>query len=187
MRFEDHLSSILSKDQLRRAALKAVRSLDLPDCWIGAGFVRDAVWDHLHGLTITPPVGDVDVIWFDQKHASEELDKEIEAGLRDQHGEFRWSVKNQARMHLQNGDAAYRSAADAMRFWPETATAVAVRLTADGTLDINAPLGLSDLFALRLVPTSSFVAQKRHIFDRRITEKGWLARYPLLSQSPWPP
>lgn len=31
-------------------------------------------------------------------------------------------VKNQARMHLRNGDRPYQSATDAMRYWPETAT-----------------------------------------------------------------
>ncbi|WRQ77412.1 nucleotidyltransferase family protein [Pseudomonas saxonica] len=31
-----------------------VRSLNLPDCWIGAGFLRNAVWDYLHGRSPSP-------------------------------------------------------------------------------------------------------------------------------------
>ena len=47
--------------------LRAVEELRLPDCWIGAGFVRNAVWDALHGRT--PDCGllnDVDVVFLDR-------------------------------------------------------------------------------------------------------------------------
>lgn len=40
---------------------------------------------------------------------------------------------------------ALRSVAEAVTTWPETATAVAVRLDAAGTLHVCAPLGLDDL------------------------------------------
>ncbi|WP_404943225.1 nucleotidyltransferase family protein, partial [Pseudomonas sp. DP16D-T1] len=43
------IQAIISDDPIRRRMLEIVRSLNLPDCWIGAGFVRNAVWDHLHG------------------------------------------------------------------------------------------------------------------------------------------
>lgn len=43
--------------------------------------------------------------------------------------------------------APLASIADAVGTWPETATAVAVRLRADDGLDICAPLGLDDLLA----------------------------------------
>lgn len=181
--FSDSLSSIIGRDMLRMAALEAVRHLDLPDCWIGAGFVRDAVWDHLHGRAIIPPSGDVDVIWFDPDQVDVERDKKIGRELRKNCPDLLWSVKNQARMHIRNGDAPYISVVDAMRFWPETATAVAVRLKTEGTVEANAPFGLGDLFALRLVPSPSFACQKRHIFDQRVVDKRWLLRYPLLTCS----
>ncbi len=84
-------------------------------------------------------------------------------------------------MHLRNGDDAYNSVADAMQYWPETATAVAVRLVDDDSVEVNAPLGLDDLFALRLRPTSVFAGEKRSIFQQRLIEKRWLERYPLLT------
>ena len=52
-----------------RECLAAVRSLALPDCWIGAGFVRNAVWNALHAGVKgfhPPPESDVDVVYFDQ-------------------------------------------------------------------------------------------------------------------------
>jgi len=83
-------------------------------------------------------------------------------------------------MHLRNGDAAYNSIADAMGHWPETATAVAARLTDENRFDIIAPFGLEDLFKGRLVPTKKFIKKKRKIFDQRIHQKNWLTRWPKL-------
>ncbi|OMG61366.1 hypothetical protein IL54_4727 [Sphingobium sp. ba1] len=83
-------------------------------------------------------------------------------------------------MHHRNGDAPYTDVTDAMRHWPETATAVAVRLSRAGDIEINAPYGLDDLFALRLQPTPDFVTSKRAIFDARVRSKRWQERYPLL-------
>jgi len=182
MRFEADLAAILFHDPVRLNALRLVRSLALPDCWIGAGVIRDAVWDHLHGRVPTRPGGDVDIVWFDPARAQASVDQDIEREIGAINPNFAWSVKNQARMHLRNGDAPYESVADAMRSWPETATAVAVRLSEDDRIEVNAPLGLDDLFALRLTPTPAFAIRKRGIFEQRVAEKGWLSRYPLLQR-----
>ena len=160
-----------------------VRALDLPDLWIGAGFVRNAVWDHLHGREPSPPAGDVDVLWFDPSRPDPEEDRRLEAVLTAQKPTVVWSVKNQARMHRRNGDAPYSSTADAMRHWPETATAVAARRTHDDRCEIAAPLGLEDLFRLRLLPTPTFASAKRTIFEDRITAKRWVEDWPLLLRS----
>ncbi|MCR6467788.1 nucleotidyltransferase family protein [Enterobacter sp. HG048] len=66
----DYLNSlqrILSVDPSRMRVLYAVRDLQLRDCWIGAGIVRDAVWDHLHVDWHRSLSGDVDVVWFDRE------------------------------------------------------------------------------------------------------------------------
>ncbi|HWJ68918.1 MAG TPA: nucleotidyltransferase family protein [Sphingobium sp.] len=178
------LAALLSRDPLRLAALQAVAALMLPDGWIGAGFVRDAVWDQLHGHGPRPPAGDVDVIWFDPLTAHEAAERAIEGQLRSRMPHLDWSARNQARMHLRNGDAPYQSVADAMRHWPETATAIAARLRPDGAIDINAPFGVDDLFALRLRPTPSFATDKRPIFQMRVVSRRWLERYPGLQLLP---
>ena len=173
------LEDLLRGDSPRLAALQAVAALNLPDCWIGAGFVRNAVWDNLHGSPPTFPAADVDVIWFAHDVLDEGADLDIERTLRADSPRFAWSVKNQARMHRRNGDAPYRSVADAMRHWPETATAVAARFDG-GRVEINAPLGLDDLFALRLRPTPAFAAEKWPVFQQRLSSKRWLDLYPRL-------
>lgn len=180
MDHRSQLAALIRHDAARWHALGCVRALGLDDGWIAAGFVRDAVWDHLHDRAPRPPTGDVDVIWFDVMRTDRDLDRALERALAASAPGYRWSVKNQARMHLRNGDSPYRSAADAMRYWPETATAVAIRRTAGNACEIAAPFGLDDLFGLRLVPTAGFVPHKRAIFDRRVAEKSWLTRYPRL-------
>lgn len=170
----------MKADLLRWEILGLVRSLKLNDCWVGAGFIRNAVWDHLHGRYTSVQISDVDVIWYNKNQSNKLDDSKIERQLNALLSSINWSVKNQARMHIRNGDAPYASATDAMRFWPETATAVAVRKNDRDGLDIAAPFGLNDLFGLKLRPTPDFVNFKRTIFDTRVEDKGWLKTYPLL-------
>lgn len=166
-------------DPARWELLGHVRELNLPDCWIAAGFVRNAVWSILHGRTAEIS-GDVDVIWFDRGDTGEARDRALEARLRIMAPRVDWSIKNQARMHIGNGDVAYTSSEDAMRFWPETATAVAVRRTADDACDLIAPLGLEDLLGLKLRPAGLFAHRKRSIFEARVHHKRWLHDFPKL-------
>lgn len=175
------LRAILEADTERLRVLELVRSLELPDCWVGAGFLRSAVWDAMHGRAPTRPSCDVDVVWFDRDRTDPDTDLRQEAYLRELDGSLAWSVKNQARMHLHNGDAPYASTAEAMWYWPETATAVAARLTEAGCLEFTAPHGLSDLFALLVRATPHFAEPKHHLVLERVRGKGWLQMCPRLT------
>ncbi|WP_154135425.1 nucleotidyltransferase family protein [Herbaspirillum sp. CAH-3] len=174
------LQQLIAADAHRLHLLRAVRSLALPDAWIGAGFVRNAVWDALHGRPAQVPHSDIDVIWFDPLHSSPEHDAQQEARLAALCPGPQWSVRNQARMHLRNGDAPYANAIDALRYWPETATAVAVRLTEQGGIEVAAPLGLQDLWQGLLRPAGAFAHRKKAQFAARVGERGWLQRWPQL-------
>jgi hypothetical protein len=180
MKHADALRALMLQDPERMRMLALVRALDLPDCWIGAGFVRNAVWDQLHGRAPAPPAGDVDIIWFDPHRASAAIDTQLEQALRQLDATVDWSVKNQCRMHTRNDDAPYASAVDAMRGWPETATAAAVRLDAAGSLEFAAPFGLEDLFDAILRPGPRFHGEKHPIFEQRVALKAWRQRWPLL-------
>ena len=177
---EAEIISILRADRCRWHLLSVVAALDLPDCWIGAGFVRNAVWDYLHRRPPSALDGDVDVIWFDRDRTDPALDRLYEARLAAIEPSVVWSVKNQARMHIRNADRPYASAVDAMRHWPETATAVAARRHGDASCEVAAPLGLDDLFGLVLRPTANFVDRKRSIYDERLRSKKWAERWPFL-------
>ena len=38
--------------------------VDLPDWFVGAGAIRNTVWDYLHGYTVPTPLADVDVAFL---------------------------------------------------------------------------------------------------------------------------
>ncbi len=44
----DSIVQILRTNATVYAALKIVKQLDLNDCWIGAGFIRNRIWDYVH-------------------------------------------------------------------------------------------------------------------------------------------
>ena len=178
MTYEQEFIQIL---QLRRPViedLKHIRSLNLPHGCIAAGYVRNTIWDHLHHYPHQTLLNDVDVLYFDPDELSEETEKECEIQLKQQRPEYNWSVKNQARMHLRNNDAPYRSVEDAMKRWPETATAVGVQMDANGAFHVIAPFGLDDLFELNVRKSPYFKDLKT--FDERIITKKWLERWPKL-------
>lgn len=175
------LQSLVASDPQRLHVLGLVRELGLPDCWVAAGFVRSLVWDHAHQFAESALPPDIDVIWFDPARAAPEHDANLEKALRTRDPALAWSVKNQARMHGRNGDGPYRSATDAMRHWPETATAVGVRLDARGLLDIAAPYGLDDLFELVVRPTPRFRDLKASSYLERLHAKQWQVRWPRLT------
>ena len=68
------------------------------------------------------------------------------------------------------------SSADGVATWPETATAVAVRLLPDETIDVVAPYGLDDLFGLVCRRNSRRVTVEE--YRRRVTSKRIAERWP---------
>nr|WP_091665455.1 nucleotidyltransferase family protein [Massilia sp. PDC64] len=174
------LQSLIASDSQRMRVLDIVRELELPDCWIAAGFVRSCVWDYMHQRSSSPLPRDIDVVWYDPVQSMPERDANLESLLCARDSRLGWSVKNQARMHGRNADHPYMSASDAMRYWPETATAVGVRLDNQGHVEVTAPFGLDDLFALIVRPTQRFVVDKHAVYVDRIRSKNWQATWPNL-------
>ena len=161
------------------ACLQGAAALDLSECWVGAGFVRNLVWDRLHSFPDPTPLCDVDVLIFEPGTGSER-EIEVEAALHARAPDMPWSVKNQARMHLRNGDGPYRDTEDALAHWLETPTAVAVRLTVGGAVEILAPFGLADLFApaVRPTPHARSRPDRLQAYRLRMAEKDWPATWP---------
>ncbi len=179
MKSADDIATLIANHADMTAHLRAVAQLNLPDCWIGAGFIRDAVWDALHGRTPDcARLNDVDVIFFDPRNTGAEHDRAIEHRLAALMPGRPWSVKNQARMHQRNRESPYRDTADAVSRWPETATAIAARWCED-RVEILAPLGLDDLLGLIIRPTPAF-ENRRNEVAQRVASKGWRTRWPRL-------
>src|SRR3989344_1564693 len=100
--------NLIENDKWMVDILKIVESLNLPDWWIGAGFVRGKVWDSLHGYKKRTPLPDIDVIYFDktdylereEKSFSTKSEIKYQKQLKKIMPNVNWSVTNQARMHL---------------------------------------------------------------------------------------
>lgn len=174
--------ALIAGQPQRMHLLQVVRDHGPQGAWVAAGFVRNAVWDALHGYGEATPLSDIDVLHFAADSLEPEADYAWERRLLDICPDVPWSVRNQARMHLRNGDSAYRDCADAMRHWPEVCTAVAVRLRGEA-LELLAPLGTDDLWELRVRPTEHFRG-KPHLYRERIAAKHWPARWPKLRIEP---
>ena len=147
------IADIIAQDPVGMKQLRAVRTLGLPDWCIAAGFVRNRVWDHLHGIFPPREPPDVDVLYYDKADLSKASEQAFEARLTAR-VPVPWQVRNQARMHLPKNVPQHASTSDAMTYWLETVTAVGVRLEADDTLRVIAPLGTDDLLGLCCRPTA---------------------------------
>ncbi|EGM70649.1 nucleotidyltransferase family protein [Shewanella sp. HN-41] len=173
------------RSRVLQLAAQCAAAYTLPQWCLAAGFVRNLVWDRLHGFE-SSPLNDIDLIYYCPLDTRPERDRAIEAYLYRLAPELPWSVKNQARMHLKNRDAPYISCLDAMAHWPELETAVGICYSPNGLTCADSikspymlitPFGLQSLFALKLSPNPR---RALAVCQRRIAAKGWLSRYPLL-------
>lgn len=173
----DGIVKLIEQDSLRMKALDCVASLNLPNAYIAAGFVRNLVWDDLHQKNVSTPLNDVDVIYFDSEALNSDNDKVYEMQLSQLMPEVNWQVRDQAFMHVRNGDRPYLNILDAMSFWPEKETAVAIRRVDDGIYECLSAFGFDSLFQLLLTHNPK---RSKAIFDKRVSTKQWLNVWPKL-------
>ncbi|WP_075618541.1 nucleotidyltransferase family protein [Paenisporosarcina indica] len=177
---EQDLVELIVQDEWMMKVLEHAQSLSLPDWWICAGFVRSKVWDTLHGFEERTKLPDVDVIYFESNLLDEEIEKQYENELNRRDATIPWSVKNQARMHKVNQVASYQSSTDGISKFPETATAIGIKLDEKGDLRVIAPYGVEDLIAMKICPTPYF--KESQIFQDRLLKKKWSTIWPKLTE-----
>lgn len=159
--------------------LAAAETLQLPDWWIGAGFLRNKVWDVIEGNK-SQKSRDVDLVYFNADDVRAETDWSYDDIMNQKYPFADWEIRNQARMHYKNGFNPYTSTADGISHWVETATCVAVRIK-KGKLEFLFCHGTDDLFGLIARPIDQFKSPKliKEFYDR-VAKKGWRERWPHL-------
>lgn len=177
-RWDEETVQVLRRDSWRMDCLRAAAGLGLHDWYLAAGFVRNAVWDHLHRREVRTPLNDIDLVFYDPANLSRETEEEIDRRLRSAVPEAPWEVCNQARMHRKHGDPPYADAADAIAHWVEIPTCVGVRLQ-DGELVFAAPFGLEHNWSLRVEPNPRR-RPPAAVYNGRIQDKQWTALWPNL-------
>jgi hypothetical protein len=164
------------------AALRAVRDLNLSSWAIGAGAIRNTVWDHLHGFSNATAAQDIDVVFFDPENFSQERDQELSNELSKALSNVQWDVTNQAAVHLWYEEkfglpvAPLTSLQEGIATWPEFATCVGVCLCPDDQLDVIAPHGLDDLFSMVVRWNPTRVSSDTYI--QRVTQKAYPNSWP---------
>lgn len=174
----DAVIELIKQDSVRVDALKCVSQLDLPQCYIAAGFVRNLVWDFLHNFKFSTPLNDVDVIYFAPTERIPNAYFEYEAQLKEYMPQLNWQVRNQAKMHVRHGDEPYESCLDAMSYWPEKETAVAIRQIELNQYECIAAFGVESLFNYCITYNPKGL---RETFEHRVNSKGWRIIWPSLT------
>ncbi len=179
---QNELEHFIQNNDYMMRALRAAKTCNLPDWFIGAGFIRDTVWNVQHGFKLDYSYKDLDLGYYDKTNASEVFDEELSIKLR---GVFdaEWEIVNQAYAHTYNhGVAPYISATDGLAHWIETATCVAATLDDNDNVRVIAPWDIDDLLTLklRIAPIHKGNAYYENLFHKRITSKNWLVRWPKL-------
>lgn len=175
---EDYIIKLIKRNYTIQSILKCLQGIDT-ELYLGGGVIRNIVWDDLHNYREMTPIDDIDVIYFDEQDKRKEHDLTIEKKLKVTMPNFNWSVKNQARMNEINNDEPYSSLYEAISKWPETASAMLIRVNIDGKYVILAPFGFDDLFRLIVQPTPHFRG-KIDRYRQRIQKHNWQEKWPKL-------
>lgn len=73
IRSKQDIALLIEADAWMMDALQAAERLNLPDWWIGAGFLRNKVWDAIEGKS-TEVSHDVDLVYFNSQDTAPETD-----------------------------------------------------------------------------------------------------------------
>ena len=179
------LLDIIWQTPIIREALTRAQELDLPNWRIVSGALYNVVWNHLTGHAAMYGVKDIDLMYFDPDTSWQAED----AIIRNATGfpeNPPVEIRNQARVHLWYEQhfgqkiPPLTSVEEAIDVFACKTHSVGVRLE-NGALDLYAPYGLCDIFALRVVPNP--------IRDNRATHaakaKRALLCWPELTIVPW--
>lgn len=183
------LRAIAAADPDLSALLVVVRDAGLADAWLVSGAVYQTVWNVLTGRPRRTGIEDYDVVYHDPADLSFEAEDAVirrvaaaavPLGLPVE-------VRNQARVHLwferRFGFAVppLASSTEALLRFASTTHAVALRLDGEGRIEIAAPFGLADVFAMHMRPNRSWPNGPTHDAKARRCRAIW----PMLTVEWW--
>jgi hypothetical protein len=162
--FVDRLTDIVHAAPSLMRVLTVARALDLPDWLVMSGAVYQRMLNRLTGREPDYGVRDYDLGYFDPSDISYDAEDIVicrVAGAFEEPLRSIVEVRNQARVHVRfeahfgEPYTPLSCTSEALERFVAPMFAVGVRLEADGHLHVEAPFGLTDLFALRLGPNPS--------------------------------
>lgn len=179
LKTEEDIRRLVKSDEWMMQILYAAETLDLPDWWIGAGFLRNKIWNTIENKDSLPAT-DVDLVYFDRNDTTPENDWSYDEKMNQRFPFAKWEIRNQARMHVINNFKPYASTADGISNWVETATCTAVKLE-NGKLKFLFCHGIDDLVNLVARPIARFqTTELINTFNNRVQNKDWRKKWPHL-------
>ena len=181
--------AIVRNDPDLMRLLGQLRMLRLPQWRLVAGCLYQTAWNVITGRPRGTGIRDYDLIYFDATDLSWEAEdaviRRVAAATADCPAPV--EARNQARVHVwfeRRFGAQYPPllcADDALSRYASVVHAVGVRLQDDDTLDIAAPFGLDDLFAMVIRPNRAL--------DNAVSHSSKAARsvalWPQVTVIPW--
>jgi hypothetical protein len=164
--------------------------LEVPGCYLAAGALYQTVWNCLCGRDPRCGIKDYDINYFDAVDLSWAAEDAVIRRGAELFGDLdaRVEIRNEARVHLWYEEKfgvqcpPYSSTEHAIATFPSTSSAFGIR-PRDGDLDVYAPYGFTDLFALRTRPSP--VLAPRHVYESKTAR--WRQHWPELEVIPWAP
>ncbi len=182
------LERIIRATPFLMKTLSRARDMNLPDCWLVSGAIYNRVWNALTGRPARYGIKDIDLFYFDPDTSWEAEDRVIRSAAQVFAPDPPVELRNQARVHLWyeahfgQAYAPLKSSREGIDRFAAKTHAVGVRLLVSGPMEIYAPYGLGDIFALRVVPNTMQNNQATH--EAKAARQ--LALWPELEIIPWP-
>ena len=187
----ERFEAIIRTDAGLMHLLDRVRALRLPQWRLVAGCLYQTVWNALTGRARGTGIKDYDLIYYDASDLSWEAEdaviQQVAAATRDCPGPVQ--VRNQARVHLWFADRfgspypQLSTADESLNYYASIVHSVGVRLEDDGTLDVVAPFGLEDMFAMHIRPNYALANAASHTAKAERAKATW----PEVTIEPWLP
>jgi uncharacterized protein len=165
--------------------------LELPDTWVAGGCLFQTAWNVLSGKDPEQAICDYDVFYFDASDTSRESEDRanLRAATLFADLDCQVDVRNQARVHLWYEDefgVAYPplgKSTDGIDRFLAVCCMVAIRRTADGSLDLYAPLGVEDALSMTMRPNPWFPGAPGNSYARKAAR--WKTQWPELVVLPY--
>lgn len=156
--------------------LPEIAQLNLPNWWLAGGAVRNTVWRSIFGEECGLIINDFDVAFFDAG-GNRSQEQAAKTTITAKYPDYLFDIKNQASFaRWRDGRRTYSSTEEGIKDWLHTATAVGVRVDAQGKWQFFTPYGLDDLFGGIIRPTPAHT----HNPDAEKKASGFLQKCPCL-------
>ncbi|SCX50368.1 hypothetical protein SAMN03159343_2396 [Klenkia marina] len=178
--------ALVRADPVATGVLDRAPELGLPDCWLTAGVLFQAVWNGLTGRAPGTGVRDADVFYFSADTSWEAEDAVIGAAAElFADLPVPVEVRNEARVHLWYAEhfdspmpRPFRDCRDAIDHFAAACCCVGIEVV---TGEVYAPHGFADLADLVVRPNRVLAPQ--HVYEAKAAR--WQQQWPELTVLPW--